>query len=124
MAVVQNSVGFEFSGKRPLSEFCCVKISIPKQEVIHIAHDATAADADVARARGDGPDQRLGAAAREHRRAVVLGYPVAGVAELVGEHRQVERVAQRVGAGHPLGDGRLVEDAEGRHGSFERSGAA
>ena len=44
---------------------------------------------------------------------MVLGDPVAVVAELVGQAREVDRVAQRLRAPvDPLGDGRLVEDAE------------
>ena len=44
--------------------------------------------------------------------AVVLGDPVARVAEPLGEAREVDRVAERVGARVALGDRRLVEDAE------------
>ena len=59
-----------------------------------------------------GPISASGLALGEHRPAVVLGHPVAVVAELVGEPREVDRVAQRVGAGRALGDRRLVEDGE------------
>ena len=50
---------------------------------------------------------------------VVLGDPVALVAEPLDVPRQVERVAQRIGRGRANGDGRQVEDGErnrrGRH---------
>ena len=59
-----------------------------------------------------GPISTSGLGPGEHRAAVVLGQPVAVIAELVGEPREVERVAQRVGAGRALGDRRLVQDAE------------
>ena len=75
-------------------------------------HHAAAADADVlGRGRHLG-DQDLGRRAREHRDAVVLGDPVARVAEPVGEPREVDRVLERIPAGQALGDRRLIEDAE------------
>jgi len=43
---------------------------------------------------------------------MVLGDPVAVVAEAVGQARQLERVAQRLRAGEALGDRGLVEDGE------------
>ena len=59
-----------------------------------------------------GPISASGLGPGEHRPAVVLGDPVAVVAERVGQPREVERVAQRLRAGRALGDRRLVEDAE------------
>src|SRR3712207_9448879 len=41
---------------------------------------------------------------------LVLGDPVAVEAELVGEAREVDRVLQRLAAGRPLRDRRLVEE--------------
>src|SRR5205085_805793 len=73
------------------------------------AHPSAAANADVSRGGRDRTDQRLGARAREHRTAVVLGYPVAVIAELVGEPSEVERVRERVNARRALGDRRLIE---------------
>ena len=55
-------------------------------------HDAAAADADALRRGGDRPDQRLRAGAGEHRRAVMLGDPVARITEAVAELREVEAV--------------------------------
>ena len=82
-------------------------------------HHAAAADPDAARPRGDLGDEDLRRGGGEHRGRVVLGDPVARVAELLGELGEVERVAKRVGAGGALGDRRLVEDGEsdrpGRH---------
>ena len=75
-------------------------------------HHAAAPDPDAGRRRRDRADQDLGRAAGEHRCAVVLGDPVALVPEPLGEAGEVDRVAQRVGAGLPLGDRRLVEDGE------------
>jgi hypothetical protein len=75
-------------------------------------HHAAAAHADARRGHRDRADQDLGARPGEHRAAVVLGEPVAVVAEVVGEAREVEGVAERVGAGRALRNGRLVEDAE------------
>ena len=46
----------------------------------------------------------------------MLGHPVAGEAEPVGEAREVDAVAQRLRAGDAGGDGREIEDGERRHG--------
>ena len=46
---------------------------------------------------------------------MVLGDPVAVIAEPVGEPREVERVGERVGARRARGDGGLVEHAEAHH---------
>ena len=59
-----------------------------------------------------GPIRASGRGPGEHRPAVVLGDPVAVIAEPVGEPRQVDRVAQRLRARRALGDGGLVEDRE------------
>src|SRR3954468_3428541 len=75
-------------------------------------HHAAAADAYALGRRGDRPDEDLGARAGERRPAVVLGDPVAVVAEGVGQPREVDRVAQRPGSGRSLRDGGLVEDGE------------
>ena len=75
-------------------------------------HHAAAADADARRRGGDLRDQDLRRRAREHRRAVMLRDPVALVAERLGVAREIDRVAQRVGARRPLRDRRLVENAQ------------
>jgi hypothetical protein len=43
----------------------------------------------------------------------VLGDPVARVAETVGEPREIERIAQRNGAGGTSSDRREIEDGDG-----------
>jgi hypothetical protein len=65
-------------------------------------HHAAAADADPLRDGRDRPDQRLGARPGEHRPAVMLGDPVAVVAERVGQPGEVERVLQRLRSGRTL----------------------
>jgi hypothetical protein len=85
------------------------------QRAVVRQHDAAAADPDPVRGGGDLGDQDLRRRAREHRRAVVLGHPVAGVAEPLRQPRQVDRVPQRIGSARALGDRRLVEDAEQHH---------
>jgi hypothetical protein len=57
-------------------------------------HHAAAAHPDALRDGADGGDQDLGRVADEHRRAVVLGHPVAVVAELLGVTGEVDRVVQ------------------------------
>ena len=75
-------------------------------------HHAAAADADARGRRGHRADQRLRARAGQRRPAVMLGQPVAVVAEAVGQPCEVERVGERVGAGGALRHRRLVEHAE------------
>ncbi len=58
-------------------------------------HHAAAAHPDALGRGGDRPDQHLGAGARQHRPTVVLGHPVAVVAQPVGQPRQVDRLVQR-----------------------------
>ena len=74
-------------------------------------HHAAAPDADPLRRGRERPDQRLRARAREGQ-PVVLGHPVAVVAEPVGVAGEVERVVQGVGARRPFGHRRLVENRE------------
>ena len=76
-------------------------------------HDAAGAHADARGRRRDLPDHDVGRGTRDRRQVVVLGDPIAGEAQAVGEPRQVERIAQRNGAGRPCGDRRQIEDGEG-----------
>jgi len=62
-------------------------------------HHAAASDAHARGDRRDRADERFGARAREHRRAVVLGDPVSVIAQRVREPREIDRMAQRIGAG-------------------------
>ncbi len=68
-------------------------------------HDAAGAEADPLRARGCGRDQHLGRARRDARHVVVLGEPVPQVAELVGAHGEVDRLADRAARRHVDADG-------------------
>ena len=79
-------------------------------------HHAAAADPHPAGRGGDRADQDLRRGPGDEPSPVVLGDPVAVVAEPVGQPRQVDRVAQRLRRGRALGDGSLVEDAEAQAG--------
>lgn len=75
-------------------------------------HDATGADADLARNAGEVGGEDGGRGARDAGHVVVLGNPVAQVAETLDVAGQVERVAQRVGGRRVIGDDRKIEDGE------------
>ena len=77
-------------------------------------HHAAAAHPDTGGRGGDRADQRLGARSGEHRPAVVLGDPVAVIAEPIRQARQIERVLQCLRARGSLGHRRLVEDERRR----------
>ena len=79
-------------------------------------HHAAAAHPDPLGGGRDRADQHLGARPRQHGPAVVLGHPVAVVAQPVGQPRQLDGLVERRGACRPLRDGRLVEDAEPERG--------
>ena len=79
-------------------------------------HHAAAAHADPGGGRRDGLDQHLGRRAGQRGRAVMLGHPVAVIAELVGQPAEVDAVAQGVGGGRALRDRSLVEDAQAQSG--------
>jgi len=73
-------------------------------------HDPAGADAQVLRHRRDLPDHDIGRGARDRGEVVMLGQPVADIAEPIDMARQIDAVAQRrsgLGAG---GDDREVED--------------
>ena len=67
-------------------------------------HHAAASHADSLGRGSDRSDQCLRAGAGQHGSAVMLGHPVAVIAERVGEAGEVQRVAQRLRAGRTLGD--------------------
>ena len=75
-------------------------------------HHPAAPHADARRRRADRGDQHFGARARQHRRRVMLGHPVSRVAKLLGVPREVDGVPQGVAASHPLGNGRLIQNAQ------------
>ena len=54
----------------------------------------------------------------------MLGHPVAGVAEPVGEAARDRAVAQRLRAGDAGGDGRQIEDGKRGHASYVGPGRA
>ena len=82
-------------------------------------HDASGAHADVARDPGDVADEHLGRRAGDAGDVVVLGDPVAGVAELVDPSRQRDgRVDGRRRRGSRR-DGKEVEDRERDHGPYD-----
>ena len=61
------------------------------------------------------PDHDFGRGTGDVREIMVLGDPVALVAEPVGKPRQIERIAQRHRARRGGGDGRQVEDGKRGH---------
>jgi hypothetical protein len=74
-------------------------------------HHAATAHADLLGGGGHGGDQHLGRGARERGRGVVLGEPVARVAEQLGVAAEVNRVVECLRRSGALRDGRLVEHA-------------
>src|SRR6266851_2391167 len=78
-------------------------------------HHATGTDPDAAGHRGDLPDHEIGRRARHRSEIVVLGQPVADIAQRIRMARQIDAVAQRrggLGAGRDDGE---VEDRERNH---------
>ena len=73
-------------------------------------HHAAGADPDVLRHRGDLPDHQVGRGARHRREVVMLGQPVADIAQRIGMARQIDAVAQRRGGLGAGGDDGEVED--------------
>ena len=80
-------------------------------------HHAAGADADVVRHRRDLPDHQVGRGARDRGQIVVLGKPVADIAEPIDMARQVDAVAQRRGRFGACGDDGEVEDGKRDHGA-------
>ncbi len=81
-------------------------------------HDAAGADADRRRAGGDMGDHHRGRGAGDAGHVVMLGEPVAAIAETLRMAGEVEGVAERRAGVTALGDGREVEDGEGDHRAF------
>src|SRR5215203_6659276 len=75
-------------------------------------HDPPCANPDPLRYASDLPDHDLRSRAGDARQVVVLGQPVAFVAELVSEPSKLERVAERLGAVRARTDRRDVQDGE------------
>src|ERR1700687_5285081 len=64
---------------------------------------------------GHSRDENLGRRTGKGFNGVMLGDPIALVAQTVGCARQVDRVAQRIGGCEPRGDRRLVKDGKLHH---------
>ena len=69
------------------------------------------------RHRRDLPDHQVGRGARDRSKVVMLGEPVADIAELIDMARQIDAVAQRRGGPGAGGDDREVEDGKWDHGA-------
>ncbi|MGY3462065.1 hypothetical protein ACVWW5_007515 [Bradyrhizobium sp. LM3.4] len=81
-------------------------------------HHAAGADADVLRHRRDLPDHHVGRWARDGGEVVMLGEPIADIAEPVDMTRQIDAVAQRRGGLCACCDDGEVEDRERDHGAL------
>jgi hypothetical protein len=75
-------------------------------------HHPAGAHADAGGTRGDLAHQHLGRGAREPAAAVMLGEPVAGIAEPVGVLGEDQRLLDGLGGGAAAADRRLVEHPE------------
>ena len=78
-------------------------------------HDAAGADPDVLRDGRDLADHQVRRRARDGGEVVMLGEPVADIAELIGMARQIDAVAQRRGRFGGGGDDRQVENRKRDH---------
>ena len=81
-------------------------------------HDAASTDADGRGAGGDMADDDRGRGARDARHVVVLGQPVAVVAEPLGMACEIERVPQRLAGGAAFRHGREIENGKHSHGDL------
>jgi len=80
-------------------------------------HDAAGANANRFCSSGDVTDDYRCGGAGDSRHVVMLGEPITVEAPGFGVLRQVKRVAQRVGGGCALRDGRQVKDGKRNHGN-------
>ena len=78
-------------------------------------HDAAGADADAGRAGGDMGERHRGRRAGDAGQVVMLGHPVAPVAEPLDMAREVERIAQRLAGVAAFGDRGEIENGEWDH---------
>ncbi len=81
-------------------------------------HDAAGADADGLRRGGELADDDGGGGAGDADHVVMLGDPVAGVAEGFRMAGEVDRGAQRIARLLPFAHGNEVENGDGDHGSL------
>ncbi len=75
-------------------------------------HNAAASDPHAVRNRTDRRDHDLRTGAGQHGAAVMLRHPVTRKSEFFREAREVERIAQGVGAGGAFRDWGLIENAD------------
>ncbi len=73
-------------------------------------HDAAGPDADRRRGAGDARDQNSGGGAADARHPVVLGQPVAAVAQPLGMLREIDGVAKRLRGVAAFQNGRKIQD--------------
>src|SRR5262245_27711249 len=78
-------------------------------------HDSPGTHAHPPRHRGDLPDHDVGGGARDGRQVVMLGYPITGETEPVGELCEIKGVAQRNGTGGARSDWREVKNRDWEH---------
>jgi hypothetical protein len=79
-------------------------------------HHAAGSDAHVFCHRRDLPDHDVGVGTGDRRHVVVFGHPIAPEAQAIGVSRQIQRIAQGLGAGRAGRDRRKVEDGKRGHG--------
>ena len=79
-------------------------------------HDAAGADLDLVGAGRDMGERHRGRGAGDARQVVMLGHPVAPVAERLDMPCQVERVAQGLAGITAFSDRRKIENRERDHG--------
>ena len=78
-------------------------------------HDAPRSDPDIAGGGGDAGDEDLRRGTREPVGAVVLGQPIAAIAEPLHRLREPNGLLDGVRGAAPAANGRLVERAEMEH---------
>ena len=80
-------------------------------------HDAARADPQMPGLGRHQSHHDLRRATGKPGRTVVLGQPIAAIAEAIGMAGKLDGFEERVARGHPFADRRLVEDAQLDHGS-------
>jgi hypothetical protein len=86
------------------------------QRAVVLEHHPTRAHPQALGAGGDRPDEHFRTRAGQRRRGVVLGQPVAPIAEPVAQLGQLERLLHGGGGGGAGADRRLIEYAQRDHG--------
>jgi hypothetical protein len=84
----------------------------PQRHVIR-QHDAPRADANALGSGCHVLDQNLGGGARDARHAMMLGQPIPGVSQPIGEAGEIDRVAERLRRRGARADGSEIEDGKG-----------